>query len=154
VKGFLKPNERLVRTGKTDLRAPDGTPLPAVPQYMIVAVEDADPACVEPLGADERLILAGTAQTERANAEDRYAAMLAGREQPPRAGGVPFYIKEGAENINPKTGLSLEEEKAVEPLIGDMVDAFGQYARKMKALAKQGKAAAEGIKGGGTIGRK
>ena len=33
---MLKTNERLVRIGETALRAPDGTPLPTVPMYIIV----------------------------------------------------------------------------------------------------------------------
>lgn len=40
----LKPNERLVCVGQTALRAPDGTPLPAVPLYKIV---DAGEVCIE-----------------------------------------------------------------------------------------------------------
>ncbi|MCL2575694.1 MAG: hypothetical protein FWE33_04600 [Defluviitaleaceae bacterium] len=32
----LAPHQRLVQCGQTALRAPDGTPLPAVPMYIIV----------------------------------------------------------------------------------------------------------------------
>ena len=38
---ILKPNERIVCVGQTALRAPDGTPLPAVPLYKIVDVGEA-----------------------------------------------------------------------------------------------------------------
>lgn len=139
----LKENQRLVYAGETALRAPDGTPLPAVPQYMIVSVDEADPAFVAELQDNERLILAGTVHNERISAEERFAALKAGQAQPPRAAGIPLYIKEDAENINPKTRLSESEEKACEPLIGDLVSAFSVQMRKMKALERQGKAVAE-----------
>lgn len=34
---FLKDNERLVQIGVTATRAPDGTPNPSVPMYIIVS---------------------------------------------------------------------------------------------------------------------
>jgi len=39
----LKPNERLVCIGSTAQRAPDGTPYPSVPMYIIVEDSDVDP---------------------------------------------------------------------------------------------------------------
>ena len=39
----LKPNQRLVCAGQTALRSPDGTPLPAVPMYIIVDESVIDP---------------------------------------------------------------------------------------------------------------
>ena len=38
----LKPKERLVCVGQTALRAPDGTPLPAVPLYKIVDISEVE----------------------------------------------------------------------------------------------------------------
>jgi hypothetical protein len=137
--GALKPNERLVRDGFASCRAPDGTPLSEVPQYIIVAGSEADPACVEPLRKNERLILAGTAQTDRANAEARFEALLAGREQPPRAGVLPIYIKERARNTNPKTGLSMAEERAVEPIVNELAEAFGHAMRELRATERRRK---------------
>jgi len=52
---LLKPHERLVYAGTTALRAPDGTPLESVPQYMIVSADEAEPASVAELREDERL---------------------------------------------------------------------------------------------------
>lgn len=135
----LKENQRLVYAGETALRAPDGTPLPAVTQYMIVSAEEADPAFIAELSENERLILTGTVHKERKSAEERFAALKAGQAQPPSAAGVPLYIKEDAENINPKTRLSESEEKACEPLIGDLVSAFAAQMRRVKALERQGK---------------
>jgi len=120
---FLQQHERIVYAGKTALRAPDGTPLEAVPQYMIVSVDEADPASVCVLRENDRLVMVGTVHADRRAAEERYAAMLEGRACP-RADGVPIYIKESAENINAKSGLSLEEEKACKPLVDDLVAAF------------------------------
>ncbi|MDR1066867.1 MAG: hypothetical protein LBL35_05480 [Clostridiales bacterium] len=74
---------------------------------------------MEPLRKNERLVMAGTIHREWRSAEARYAAMAG-------ADSLPLYIKEGAENINPKTRLSLEEEKTCEPLIRDLLEAFAQ----------------------------
>jgi|GEM_PF-483801 len=41
----LKANERLVCVGQTALRAPDGTPLPAVPLYKIVDASEVGAEC-------------------------------------------------------------------------------------------------------------
>jgi len=111
VNGLLQPNERLVCVGKTALRAPDGTPLEGVPQYMIVQADKADPAAVEALRENERLIVAGTVHTDHRAAEARFAALQAGREYQPPEDGTPLYIIEPAENVNRKTRLSAAEEK-------------------------------------------
>lgn len=134
----LKKNQRLIYAGETALRAPDGSPLPAVPQYMIVTVDEADPACVVELQKNETLVVAGTVHNDKKTAEERFAALKAGREQAARADGIPLYIKEDAENINPKTRLSESEEKACEPLIGDLLTEFSIQVRKKKALERQG----------------
>lgn len=135
----LNKNERLVYAGETALRAPDGTPLPTVPQYMIVPAEQADPALITELKDNERLVWAGTVDNNRKRAEERFAALKAGEKPPPRTNGVSLYIKEDVKNINPKTHLSESEEKACDPLIEDLVSAFAAQMRQMKALQRQGK---------------
>ena len=135
----LKDDERLVYAGQTALRAPNGALLPAVPQYRIVPAEEADPACVVDLKDDERLVMVGTIHNDKKAAEERFAALKKGRECPPLAHGIPLYVKERAENINPKTHLSAGEEQACEPLIKDLVSAFAAHMREVKALERQGK---------------
>ena len=100
----LKENERLVYAGKATLRAPNGEVLPAVPQYMIVSVHEADPAAVVDVQKNERIVLAGHV-LEKKRAEERFAAIKAGRTPPPKEGGIPLYFLMDAENVNPKTGL-------------------------------------------------
>jgi hypothetical protein len=94
----LKKNERLVFAGNAALRAPDGTPLPSVPQFVIVGVDEATGSVAE-LKDNERLILAGRVFTDKQRAEERFAALKAGREQPPREVGTPLYVVEDAENL-------------------------------------------------------
>jgi hypothetical protein len=113
----LKENERLVYAGNTALRAPDGTPLNSVPQYMIVPEDEADPAAVKGIRENERLVPIGIVCTNKKQAEERFAAIKAGRTPPPRESTKTLYIKEDAAKINPKTGLSQAEEKAIDPLI-------------------------------------
>ena len=79
---FLKPNERLICAGMTAFRAPDGKPLEAAPQYIIVPADKADVARTVELRGNERLIAAGTIHSDRKAAEDRYAEALAGRAKP------------------------------------------------------------------------
>ena len=136
---MITPNkdEQLVYAGTVALRAPNGDPLAAVPQYMIVPVDEANPNCMAELHNGERLIVAGSILSDRKSAEERFAALKAGQAQAPRADGVPIYIKEKAESINPKTGLSKGEEKAIEPIIGEMLDIFALQIRKRKALEEQ-----------------
>ncbi len=137
---LLKEGERLIYAGETALRAPNGTPLPSVPQFMIIPSAEADPAAAVTLKADERLVLTGTIHNERKTAEERFAALKAGREKCPVADGIPLYTIEDAVNINPKTRLSSAEEQSIEPLIGDMLEAFATQMRKIKALSRQNSA--------------
>lgn len=136
---ILNENERLVFAGNIALRAPNGAELPAVPQYRIVrAGEPAAGSAVE-LKDTERLITVGSVHTERETAEERFAALKAGQAQGPRADGEPLYIIESAANINPKTRLSEGEEKAIEPLLEDLLSTFAMQMRKRKALERQAK---------------
>ncbi|GHV35797.1 hypothetical protein FACS18949_14470 [Clostridia bacterium] len=134
----LKENERLVYAGKTALRAPDGTPLPAVPQYMIVPIGAPAAAHAVELADNERLILAGRVYHEKQTAEERFSALKARWEQPPREDGTPLYIKEGAENVNPKTGQTSKTEKAINALATDLLATFAVQMRKIKAAARCG----------------
>ena len=65
----LKENERLVYAGKTALISPSGKPLPAVPQYIVVPADEADPALVVELKENEALIIIGSEHTDREAAE-------------------------------------------------------------------------------------
>lgn len=135
----LKKNQKLVYAGETALRAPDGTPLPSVPQYMIVNVEEADPAAVATVKKNDRIILAGRIFNHKQKAEERFAAMKAGREIPPKEENIPLYILTDAENVNPKTGLLYETEKACALAAKDLAALIAIQKRKEKALERQGK---------------
>ena len=134
----LEKNERLVYAGEIALRAPNGTPLPAVPQYIIVPVEQADPATVAEVGENERLVYGGRVFTDRQRAEERFAALKAGREQPPREVGTPLYLIEGVENIDPKTGRTHESEKIIKTMSKEFSEIYALQMRKEKALERQG----------------
>ncbi|GHV18528.1 hypothetical protein FACS18949_04660 [Clostridia bacterium] len=96
----LGKNERLVYVGETALRAPDGGLLPAVPQYMIVPADNADPSAVVTLQENERLVMAGTVHNRKTPSDVK-----------------TLYIKENAENVNASTGLSKAEERACDAII-------------------------------------
>jgi hypothetical protein len=135
----LKKNERLIFAGHTALRAPDGTPLPAVPQFVIVSAEEANPAHVTPLGKNERLILAGRVFTDRKRAEERFAALKAGHEAPPREEGTPLYVVEDKENLH----INDEEQKALAlDIARDITALFSLHMRRLSVEEKQRKAAA------------
>ena len=134
--GLLQPNERLVHAGQTALRAPDGTPLENVPQYMIVPADEADPASVVELKDSECLVVAGTVHNARKAAEDRFAAAKVGHACP-CADGTLLYIKDAASYVDKRTGLSAGEEKACEALVGDMLAAFAIYERRLRAQNKK-----------------
>ena len=134
--GLIKENERLVRVSKTELRTPCGA-LANVPQYMIVPADKANPADFAELLAGERLIQSGTLHTDRESAEARFEALKAGKPAPPMAKGIPLYVKESAENVNPETGLSDGEQRACDMLAGEFLAAFARTMRKMKAAKRQ-----------------
>jgi len=133
---MLKENERLVYAGTVALRAPNGEPLPAVARYMIVPVDEADPACVVELKDNERLVLGGQIFTDRKRAEERFAALKAGREQPPREVGTPLYFIENAANINPKTECTYESDKIIETMSKELAEIYALHIRRKQALAR------------------
>ncbi len=135
----LEKNERLVCAGTVELRAPNGTLLPTVQQYIIVSFNEADPACITEVEENKRLVLGGCVFTDRKRAEERFAALKAGREQPPREIGTPLYFQEDAENINPKTERTHEGDKIIKALSKDFAEIFAIQQRKEKALKRQGK---------------
>lgn len=139
----LDKNERLVCAGTVALRAPDGTPLPAVQQYIIVGVDEADPAAAHEVKENQRLVYGGRVFTDRQSAEERFAALKAGREQPPREVGTPLYLIEDMENIDPKTGRTLESEKIIQTMTKEFAEVFALHMRKEKALAKRDEKAKE-----------
>lgn len=134
----LEKNERLVRAGMVELRAPNGALLPAVPQYMIVSVDEVDPATVVEAQENERILYGGRIFNDKKRAEERFAALKAGREQPPREVGTPLYFIENAANVDPKTGRTHESEKIIKTLSKEFAEAFAVQKRKEKALEKQG----------------
>jgi len=109
----LAKNERLVQAGTVALRAPDGTPLPAVPQYIIVPADKADPAAIRAVRKNERLLYGGQILDGRGRAEERFDALKEGRKQPPRETGTPFYFIENAAKADPKTGRTAKENKII-----------------------------------------
>lgn len=135
----LKKNERLVYAGNTALRAPDGTPLSAVPQYMIVPVDEAEPANIVELGDNERLVYGGRVFNNKRAAEERFAALKAGQTQSRRDIGTPLYFIEDAANIDPKTGRTYESEKIIATMAKEFTEVFAVQKRREQALAKQGK---------------
>lgn len=130
----LRKNERLVYAGKTALRAPDGTPLPAVPQFIIVSADKTDPTRVTPLGKNERLILAGHMLNERKRAEERFAALKAGRKPPRQDIGAPLYIVEDKE----KTTANTEEQNSINADLAKYITTlFSLHMRKVGAEEQQ-----------------
>ena len=133
----LKTNERLIHAGSVSLCAPNGQPLPAVPQYMIVPVEEANPADITDIKGNEQIILAGKIFNDKKTAEERFAAKKTGQKQVPMERGTPLYILEDKSNVNPKTGLTHEEEKFNRALAKDLCEVFAIQMRKNKALERQ-----------------
>lgn len=125
----LKKNQRLIYVGDAELRAPNGALLPAVPQFTIVSVEEDDADHIVHLKSNERLMLAGHIFKDRAKAEERFAALKAGREQPPRETGTPLYIVEDVENFNPKTGLTPDEESSIRAFSKELAGIFAIHMR-------------------------
>lgn len=136
----LKNNERLVFAGNTELRAPNGELLPSVPQFVIRNAAEINPADATTLQRGEGLIIAGHAFNEKKKAEERFAALKAGREAPPKENGIPLYVVEDLENLNPKTGLTEEQEYAYAALMGEISTLFSLYVRKMRLAERKGAA--------------
>ena len=133
----LKKNERLIYAGNAPLRAPNGEPLPAVPQYIIVAADEADPAAVREVQKGERVALVGKAFNDYKSAEERFAALKAGRATSPPEVGVPLYILTGAESVNPTKGLTHGQEQACADIAKDLTATFAMHMRKIKAAERQ-----------------
>lgn len=130
----LKKGERLVYAGDTALRAPNGKLLPSVPQFVIVSATEMPPnARVADLQKTERPVLVGRVYNEKQSAEERFAALKAGREPPPeKVDGVPLYVVEDAANINKKTGLTQDQEAIHTGIAKEISRVFSLHARKMK----------------------
>lgn len=127
----LKSNERLVLAGEMPLRAPNGEIFNAVPVYRIVPAADAD-AGAETVAPNERLTLAGTTE-RKITAEERYKALLAG-DTPPKSRATPLYIKEPANGANAATGLTAGEQRALNPLISDLISEFSAAMQEMETI--------------------
>ena len=116
----LTKNERLVFAGTAALRAPDGSLLPAVPQYMIVDASKADPAKTATLRKGERLVQAGSVHSRGA-----------------RQKTSKLFIKETAENIGRSTGLTQTEEKTCDTIVADMLAAFAAIMNLNQGYARR-----------------
>lgn len=128
----LNDNERLVLAGEMPLRAPNGKILHAVPVYRIVPAANANAGSAETIAPNERLILAGTTEN-KLTAEERYKALLAG-DTPPQTRPTPLYIKEPADGINAAARLSECEQRALNPLITDLITEFSAAMQEMTKL--------------------
>lgn len=132
----LKEYERLIRAGNIPFHAPDGTPLPGVPQYRIVNADEVDPAAVVELKENERLILAGREFNDMKLARERFAAYKSGRKIPPRDEGIPFYIIVSAEEVNPKTSNTHEFDEALRAFGKEIAFDLFSHIRKTKAAVQ------------------
>ena len=131
----LKKGERLVYAGEAAIRAPNGTPLPAVPQYVIRAAADSSGQSA-PLKKTERLILAGHELPEKKRAEERYDALKAGQKCLPReAGGIPLYIVSGAGGFN-SAGFAPEDEKINAALAAELAAHFSLHMGEREATGQ------------------
>lgn len=133
----LKENQRLVCAGQMPLRAPDGTLLAAVPVFKIVSADGAGEDSAVELLPNERLTLVGMEQSKAA-AEERYNALMAG-ETPPKSHATPLYIKDTTNSVDPETGLTESEKRALNPLVADLLCEFSAAMREREALERQRK---------------
>lgn len=122
-------NQSLVYVGQMLIRASDGTKLEAVPIYKIVSSDDTGVCGTVNLAPNERLVQVGVMES-KAEAEKRYNTLIAGGT-PPKTHATPLYIKENVNNTDPKTGLTLEEKRALNPLVTDMLKAFSAAMREI-----------------------
>jgi len=132
---ILKPGERLIYAGCAALRAPDGTRISAVPQYIIAPAGETGPYCTEELRDNERLVMVGTEHCERKSAEERYAAELAGRPMPPQADGKPLYIKVRESEVDQRTALSEGEKELYSDFAVALLPKFKQYMDGVEAAS-------------------
>ena len=123
-------NERLILAGQMPLRAPNGEALSAVPVYKVAP---ADCPGGEILKPNEQLILVGVEES-KATAEERYNALVAG-ENPPKSSATALYIKEPADNSNGGSGLTEGEQRALNPLIADLLNTFSAAMQERERSA-------------------
>ena len=126
---ILNENERLLFAQMSALRAPDGTPLPAEPLYIIVDASAADPALIVELKENERLILAGVMLNDMQSARERYAALQKGQEPPPHEKSVPLYKIIPASAIDRKTQMTEGERKMCDSAADAFIDVLRKYTK-------------------------
>lgn len=131
---FLKKNERLVAAGQMPIRAPDGKQLAAVPVYRIVPADSSSGGVIS---KSERLVAVGSTERKEA-AEERYNALIAG-EIPPESRATTLYIKEPADGSSGGSGLTEGEQRALNPLIADLLNSFSAAMQERETLELQGK---------------
>lgn len=125
----LKPNQRLMFDDYTRIRAPDGTLLPQVPQYVIVDVSEADPDRVEVLKKGEIL---------------EHIGGKAGRSPDGKfLPSTPLYKKVKASEVNPQSGSSKGEETLVADMAKVFAWRFKQYVDGVKAEEQRARKASE-----------
>lgn len=126
----LKNNEQLILAGEMPIRAPSGEMLHTVPVYMIVP--EADKGTATTLAPNEQIVLVGTTE-RKLTAEERYKAFLAG-DTPPKTRPTPLYIKEPANGANAATRLTEGEQRALTPLIADLISEFSAAMQEMETI--------------------
>ena len=113
----LKENECLVYAGDAVLRSPSGEALPAVNQYTVVTVDNADPDMIVNLKEGESLVIIGSEHNERGAAEKRFEALKRQRaKNPPKGDGKYLYVKDSSE--------FLSDVKAFERFLNNMAFYF------------------------------
>jgi len=129
----LNKSERLVFAGNAVLRAPNGEPLTAVPQYIIVPADKADPTAITEIESGKQLVCGGLLFTDKQRAEERFAALKAGRALPLKEPGTPLCFMEDVSNCNPKTGRTHGSEGIIHSLSEAFAEMFEIRQQKDKA---------------------
>ena len=86
------------------------------------------------LPENTRPVLAGMVFNDLQVARERFAAKKAGRPQPPKESGIPLFALVGTEDVNPKTGFTHEEERAIREFAKDMMAVFSKQKQEMEAV--------------------
>ena len=99
---ILKDNERLVYAGMSDVRSPSGKPLPMQPVFKRVLVEDADPADIVEVKAEDRYVPVGIEVINGDIPKARYEAIEKGVEYvgPPQPPAVEIYRQSDTADID------------------------------------------------------
>ena len=123
-------NERFILAGQMPLRAPNGEALPAVPVYKAAPAGCQGGEILKP---NERLVFVGVEES-KSTAEERYNALVAG-ENPPKSSATALYIKEPTDSTSGGSGLTGGEQRALNPLIADLLNSFSAAMQERERSA-------------------